>query len=206
MKGFWMILTLLAVGALAAACGDGEQLTDTPSTTPTAPATPSATAEPAATPTPSAAAVPSPTATVSAPVPARIAFVSDRDGNGEIYVMSDDGSGLARLTDSPASESNPTWSPDGSYIAFSSGFEIYVMNADGSGLANLTNNPADEGVLDDTDITGHGSVGSGLRRRGATHRYARCHSHRPGGAQPHSGACRNPNAGRRRCSVAYRYG
>ena len=40
----------------------------------------------------------------------------------------------------------PTWSPDGSKIAFHStrdgNNEIYVMNADGSGQTRLTNNPA----------------------------------------------------------------
>ncbi|MCH7484268.1 MAG: PD40 domain-containing protein [Chloroflexi bacterium] len=44
---------------------------------------------------------------------------------------------------------DPTWSPDGSQIAFLSGrdgnFEIYVMFADGSDQTNITNTPdADE--------------------------------------------------------------
>ena len=40
----------------------------------------------------------------------------------------------------------PSFSPDGSKIAFSSdrdgNYEIYVMNADGSNQTRLTNNPA----------------------------------------------------------------
>jgi Tol biopolymer transport system component len=85
----------------------------------------------------------------------KIAFYSERDGNQEIYTMNAaDGSNLTRLTDSPADDSNPSWSPDGTQIAFNSNRdsteqenfqnqEIYVMNAaDGSNPIRLTNNPA----------------------------------------------------------------
>ena len=50
----------------------------------------------------------------------RIAFRSNRDGNGEIYVMNGDGSGVVRLTESPADDGMPAWSPDGSRLAFAS--------------------------------------------------------------------------------------
>src|SRR5215208_2531616 len=82
----------------------------------------------------------------------QIAFVSLTDGNDEIYVMNADGSGLTRLTDDPADDFNPSWSPDGEKIAFgsfrdsneeSNNEEIYVMSADdGSGLTRLTDDPA----------------------------------------------------------------
>ena len=79
---------------------------------------------------------------------ARIAFSSERDGNLEIYVMNADGTGQTRLTNNPAEDEEPAWSPDGTRIAFHSHHngnrEIYVMNADGSGQTRLTNNPADE--------------------------------------------------------------
>ena len=79
----------------------------------------------------------------------KIAFVSHRDGNFEIYVMNASGSGPTRLTNNPADDGSAHWSPDGSKIAFQSGrdgnWEIYVMNADGTGQTRLTNNPADDG-------------------------------------------------------------
>ena len=73
----------------------------------------------------------------------KIAFVSLRDGNFEIYVMNLDGSNPTRLTNNPASDTYPSWSPDEKRIAFTSNrdgnLEIYVMNADGSEQRNLTN-------------------------------------------------------------------
>ena len=41
----------------------------------------------------------------------RIAFVSDRSGNPEIYMIYDDGSNLQCLTNNPATDSQPFWSP-----------------------------------------------------------------------------------------------
>jgi TolB protein len=37
----------------------------------------------------------------------RIAFVSDRDGNNEIYIINIDGTGLIRLTNHPANDRLP---------------------------------------------------------------------------------------------------
>jgi TolB protein len=78
----------------------------------------------------------------------KLAFVSRRDGNSEIYVMNADGSDQENLTRQQASDSNPTWSRDGRKLAFVSrrdgNSEIYVMNADGSGLRNVTRTPWDD--------------------------------------------------------------
>jgi hypothetical protein len=76
-------------------------------------------------PTPTCTPPPTPTDTPSPPTPTpfptpsggRIAFVSRRDSNGEIYVMNADpsagsghsGSGVTRLTNNPADDRHPSW-------------------------------------------------------------------------------------------------
>jgi Tol biopolymer transport system component len=70
----------------------------------------------------------SPSPAASAPASAvafqgRILFYSERDGNNEIYLMNADGTGLERLTDDPADDRDPVWSPDGTKIAFASNRE-----------------------------------------------------------------------------------
>ena len=79
----------------------------------------------------------------------QIAFVSDRDGNPEIYVMDIDGKNQQRLTNNPNDDWNPSWSPDGKRIVFSSerdgSREICVMDADGGNPQNLSNNPDFDG-------------------------------------------------------------
>ncbi len=80
--------------------------------------------------------------TTSSPGGPRIVFVSDRDGNEEIYVMNADGSGVTRLTHNPAYDGGPSWSPDGTRIAFDSerdgNYDIYVMKGDGTEVTRLT--------------------------------------------------------------------
>lgn len=82
-------------------------------------------------------------------VPGRILFVSDTDGDFEIYTMDEDGAHVVQLTHNTAADSSAVWSPDGSKIAFIShrdgSRQIYVMNADGSGQRNLTNDTANVG-------------------------------------------------------------
>jgi Tol biopolymer transport system component len=75
-----------------------------------------------------------------------ILFVSDRDGNDEIYSRPADGSGVAtRLTDNPRNDWVPAVSPDGTKVAFVSDRsgepEIWVMAIDGSNPVDLSNNP-----------------------------------------------------------------
>ncbi len=77
-----------------------------------------------------------------------IAFQTDRDGNAEIYTMSADGSAQTNLTNDPAEDQDPAWSPNGLKIAFHSNRdgdnEIFVMNADGSGVTQVTTNTGDD--------------------------------------------------------------
>ncbi len=49
------------------------------------------------------------TAPPDAPLPAQIAFATDRDGNLEIYAMNPDGTGLTNITNHPAFDTAPAW-------------------------------------------------------------------------------------------------
>ncbi len=74
---------------------------------------------------------------------ARIAFVSNRDGNAEIYAMDADGSHVTRLTSDPQLDGHPVFTPDGQAILFQSQrtggkLQIFAMNADGTGVKQLT--------------------------------------------------------------------
>lgn len=71
----------------------------------------------------------------------RLAFMSRRDGNWEIYVADIEGGDLQRLTDNQANDGLPTWSPDGQAIAFVSDrggvWAVWVMSPDGSNCRKL---------------------------------------------------------------------
>jgi hypothetical protein len=78
----------------------------------------------------------------------KIAFVKNIGGvNYDIYVMNSNGSEQTRLTDNPANDFYPDWSPDGTKIVFwsdrdgTNNGEIYIMNADGSEQTNISNYP-----------------------------------------------------------------
>lgn len=74
----------------------------------------------------------------------KIAFVSNRNGNNEIYIVNPDGSNLKNITTNKASDTFPAWSPNGKSIAFQSDRdgnpEIYIMNSDGSNVEKITSN------------------------------------------------------------------
>ena len=76
----------------------------------------------------------------------RIVFSFWKHGDGEVYVMDADGGNRENLTNHPAYDFDPDWSPDGTKIAFCSGrsdvvFQIYVMDADGENQMRLTDGP-----------------------------------------------------------------
>jgi TolB protein len=61
--------------------------------------------------------------------------------------MSASGGGVIRVTNDPANDDSPSWSPSGGYIAFAStrdggDYDIFTINEDGSELSQLTFNDA----------------------------------------------------------------
>ncbi|HEX8707049.1 MAG TPA: FG-GAP-like repeat-containing protein [Pyrinomonadaceae bacterium] len=80
--------------------------------------------------------------------PGLLAFISGNDGNNEVYAMNADGSNPVNLSNNPATEYNPAWSPDGRQLAFASsragGNDIFVMDADGGNQVNLSNLPGSD--------------------------------------------------------------
>ncbi len=65
-----------------------------------------------------------------------IAFVSNRSGNQDIWLMNGDGKGTLQLTSDKGIQKDPLWSPDGNRIAYVSDdtgeFNIRVMTLDGN--------------------------------------------------------------------------
>jgi Tol biopolymer transport system component len=73
----------------------------------------------------------------------------------DVYVMNVDGTGVTNLTNlSNFQDEEPTWSPDGSQIAFRSNrngtFQIFRMNVDGSGVTQVTTETGGSGAREPT--------------------------------------------------------
>ncbi len=116
------------------------------------------TVEPAITEVPS---LPPPTAApllpgVASPTPfgadyLQIAYASTRTGVAQIYLTDLLGDKALALTNMPGGACQPSWSPDGAKLAFTSpcavkkdaylGSGLYIINADGSGLEQLPTAP-----------------------------------------------------------------
>ncbi len=76
-----------------------------------------------------------------APDGTQVAYMSEHDGNWEIYLLDYPYGKVVRMTESRADDGLPTWSPDGQYIAFLSNREgtwaVYVMSRDGKTLSKV---------------------------------------------------------------------
>ena len=80
-----------------------------------------------------------------------IAFSSTRSGNSDIYLMDANGDHLQQLTSSPVDEHSPTWSPDGTLIAYRKRHErynddIFAMTIASGVETNLTDTPGYDGL------------------------------------------------------------
>ncbi|MBI5502159.1 MAG: DUF3160 domain-containing protein [Deltaproteobacteria bacterium] len=83
-----------------------------------------------------------------APDGKRIAFFAGPEGEGDVYLVNADGTGLLRLTDDPADDRDPAWLPGGDAIVWSTnragGYDLWTMKPDGSSPARLTDLEGDE--------------------------------------------------------------
>jgi Tol biopolymer transport system component len=74
-----------------------------------------------------------------APDGGEIVFTSKRGGSLDLYVMDAAGEDTRRLTSTKEDESHPTWSPDGTRVAFArSDGNLYVMPSAGGAVRPLT--------------------------------------------------------------------
>lgn len=70
-----------------------------------------------------------------------IAFTSNRDGTPDLYVMNADGTGVVRLTRSPAEEAISGWNTDGTRLFYTivsgDSAHTYSVAADGTGVTSV---------------------------------------------------------------------
>ncbi|HKO26193.1 MAG TPA: hypothetical protein VJU80_01940, partial [Solirubrobacteraceae bacterium] len=72
--------------------------------------------------------------------------------NSQIFMMAANGTGRTQLTDTPQGNSDPTWSPDGTQIAFVSERDgqvpnVFIMRSDGTDVRQITHDSAGKSEL-----------------------------------------------------------
>jgi Tol biopolymer transport system component len=74
-----------------------------------------------------------------------IAFISDREGSENVWIMHPDGTGVKQVSKDPNNEfASPSWSPDGNYVFVSKAgfgittFEIWMYHVDGGTGVQVT--------------------------------------------------------------------
>lgn len=88
----------------------------------------------------------------------QIIFISNRDGNREIYTMNIDGSDQTRITFNEVDDWDPAWSADGSKVFFASEnaegqLDIYKANPDGSSREKIVKNALQITAVSNLDKT-----------------------------------------------------
>lgn len=152
MKTYRTLFSIIGVLLLLAGCTSAVTSPTRPAETPIPP-----TAEPPPTAAPKLPPDPTEIPTVEPIAAGLIAFVSERAGNGEIYVMAvpggtdADGSDPRRLTRWGQWDGYPTWSPDGTQIAYysyisSRDWVIKVIDVEGGEPRQLTDNGICDGA------------------------------------------------------------
>jgi TolB protein len=78
----------------------------------------------------------------------RISFVTDRDGNDEVYTMNLDGSDPQRVTNHDADDFSSSWTSDGARLIFDTDrnghWDIYSIALSGANALRLTTSTADD--------------------------------------------------------------
>jgi Tol biopolymer transport system component len=137
--------TMLSVGVLLAGACTGGGVASTPTAT-----LPTSEKPTGASPTPTASAPATGRIDLSS-LTGRIAFSGGPPHAEDVFLINANGTGLARVTSDPAADFDPTWSPDGTRIAYrhqpgdDSTTDIDVIEADGSAARDVTRN---DGVSD----------------------------------------------------------
>lgn len=137
-----LFLTLVGCSAPTAIPTATHTPTATTSQTPTQTKPPTPTATATKPPTPTKTATPTATPHPLAGLPHQIVFVSDTDGDAEIYKVNIDGTDLQNLTNNTLPDSFPAVSWDGQKIAFAAivaeAPSLFMMDIDGQNLVQLT--------------------------------------------------------------------
>jgi Tol biopolymer transport system component len=82
----------------------------------------------------------------------RVAFISDRSGESEVWASDPSGDNAIPLTSLGANPGYPRWSPDRSLVTFQTNAEqhptgdVYVVSADGGQPRNVTQHPANDAI------------------------------------------------------------